>query len=58
VLRLASWKASSAELNGPLLHPLENGPCSVDTALDAMVLHAHHLGGVLNLRGIDGQSKA
>ncbi len=37
VLRLASWKASSAGLHGPLLHPLENRPCSVDTALAALV---------------------
>ena len=39
VLRLASWKASSAGLHGSLLHPQENRPCSVDTALAALVAH-------------------
>jgi carboxylate-amine ligase len=40
VLRLASWKASSSGMQGSLLHPLENRPCPVDTALEAMVQHA------------------
>lgn len=40
VLRLASWKASSAGMQGSLLHPMENRPCTADTALDAMVQHA------------------
>ena len=40
VLRLASWKASSAGVHGPLLHPLENRPCGYAEAVTALTAHA------------------
>lgn len=40
VLRLASWKASSAGVHGPLLHPLENRPCGYAEAVAALLVHA------------------
>jgi glutamate---cysteine ligase / carboxylate-amine ligase len=38
-LRLASWKASSAGVDGALLHPLLNTPCPAIEAVQALLTH-------------------
>jgi len=38
-LRLAAWKASSAGVDGTLLHPLLNTPCPATEAVQALLTH-------------------
>ncbi|MBT2549428.1 glutamate--cysteine ligase [Arthrobacter sp. ISL-65] len=40
-LRLASWKASSAGVDGTLVHPLLNTPCPATEAVQALLAHVH-----------------